>query len=95
MCFLHCLPRARIPSLITATMPTLENLSQNCIAFHAATTFESTHSYRATVHGRDSLNLTKTTDIVAYETHEKRALHCAAVHNREHDGAERLESQGL
>ena len=37
----------------------------------------------------------KTTDIVAYETHEKRALHCAAVHNREHDGDERLEYQGL
>ena len=37
----------------------------------------------------------KTTDIVAYETHEKRALHCAAVHNREHDGDERLEYQSL
>ena len=84
MCFVHCLPRARIPSIITATMPTLENLSQNCIAFHAATTFESTHRYRATVRGRESGNVTKATDIVAYETHEKRALHSAALQDREH-----------
>ena len=76
-------------------MPTLDNLSQNCIAFHAATVFESTHRYRATVRGRDSRNIRKSTDIVAYETHEKGALHCAAVHNREHDGDERLEVQGL
>ena len=52
--FCHCLSRTRIPSIITATMPMLENLSENCIAFHAATTFESTHRYRATVRGRDS-----------------------------------------
>ena len=32
---------------------------------------------------------------MAYETHEKRAFHCAAVHNREHDGDERLEYQGV
>jgi len=39
---------------LRSTMPTLENLSPNCIAFHAVTTFESTHRYRATVRGRDS-----------------------------------------
>ena len=41
------------------------------------------------------MNVTKTMDIVAYETHEKEAVHCAAVHNREHDGDARLEYQGL
>ena len=30
------------------------------------------------------MNLTKTTDTVAYETYEKRALHCAALQQREH-----------
>ena len=37
----------------------------------------------------------KTTDILAYETHEKQALHCAALHNREHVGDDRLEYQAL
>ena len=41
-------------SAVGITSPTLQNLSPNCIAFHAATPFESTHRYRATVRGRDS-----------------------------------------
>ena len=41
------------------------------------------------------MNVTKTIDIVAYETHEKGALYCAAVYNRKHDGDARLEHQGL
>ena len=41
------------------------------------------------------MNLKKTTDILTYETPEKRALHCAAVHNQNHDGDERLEYESL
>ena len=109
MCFVHCVPRARIPSTITAPIPTLALLSQNCIAFHAATTIERPHRDRATVRGHDSCNVKKTTDIVAYETHETRALHCAALQDREHGavhdgdhvwrhverGLQRIANQGL
>ena len=94
MCFVHCKPRACIPSINTAKMTTIElepTLHRVPCQYDVRK-----HSPRPSDGTRPRfLNVKKTTDIMTYETDEKRALHCTVVHNREHDGDERLKYQVL
>ena len=81
MCFVHCLPRGRIPSIITANAKELEPKLHRVPCRHDVRKHSPLPSDGARAR---FMNVTMTTDIVAYETHETRALHCAALQHREH-----------